>query len=92
MPQDPFLLADGGVLHPAPAPLADSALYFDAVWGRPVGLPSPERDDASDAALSSTSSLDWADGTGLHHNMAQYLNSGLSVSLVTPDKANHPAT
>ena len=70
MPQDPFLLADGGVLQKAPAPTAAAVLCFKAVWNRPAGRPRPEREDASDTELSSASSLDCADAAGLHHRKA----------------------
>ncbi|KAA6428250.1 MAG: hypothetical protein FRX49_01846 [Trebouxia sp. A1-2] len=65
VPQDPFLLADGGVLQKAPAPAA--VLCFRAVWNRPEGRPRPDCEDASDTELSSASSLDCADAAGLHH-------------------------
>ncbi len=68
MPQDPFLLADGGVLQKAPAPAA--VLCFRAVWNRPEGRPRPEREDASETKLSSASSLDCADAAGLHSRNA----------------------
>ena len=64
MLQDPFLLADGGVLQKAPGPAPAAVLCFRAVWNRPAGRPRPEREDASDTELSSASSLDCA---GLHH-------------------------
>jgi len=77
MPHDPFLLADGGVLQKAPAPAA--VLCFKAVWSRPAGRPRPEREDASDTALSSASSLDCADAAGLHHRKAS-VDAALKLS------------
>ena len=70
MLQDPFLLADGGVLQKAPGPAPAAVLCFRAVWNRPEGRPRPEREDASDTELSSASSLDCADIAGLHHRKA----------------------
>ncbi len=58
MLQDPFLLADGGVLQKAPGPAPAAVLCFRAVWNKPAGRPRPEREDANDTELSSASSLE----------------------------------
>jgi len=68
IPQDPFLLADGGVLQSPPPPSPAPALCFAVVCAMPVSLPKPEREDASDTALSSVSSLGCIDDAGLHNH------------------------
>ena len=88
MLQDPFLLADGGVLQKAPGPAPAAVLCFRAVWNRPAGRPRPEREDASDTELSSASSLDCADTAGLHHRKA-VMDASVAPVLSKKPSAKH---
>ena len=85
MLQDPFLLADGGVLQKAPGPAPAAVLCFRAVWNRPAGRPRPEREDASDTELSSASSPDCA---GLHHKKG-LMNAEAALTLSKKATAKH---